>query len=372
MAITLGHLTDSDTSEGYAEASVRLLDDVLKELNSIRMSLSLFSGLTGVGWALSYLDGRVMDFDGEDPAVAIDQLLLENLGRWTEPLVFDLIGGLVGFGVYALERLPRPDAEESLTYILKKLAASSIELDEGLSWFTGPRWLSSDARLRHPEGYYDLGMAHGAAGVIGFLADVVAAGIEKETALPLLEGAVSWLLSQKITSNESSTFPSLVALNSGPVPARSAWCYGDPGIAISLVRAALVTGNLEWKSQGVDIGLQAARRPLQETGIRDGGLCHGAAGLGHIFGRLFQMTQQKAFKEAATFWFEKTLHLRQDGQGIAGFSVWRALSEHSYGWTSDPGFLTGAAGIALALHSAYSLVDPEWDRVLLTSLPRSV
>jgi lantibiotic biosynthesis protein len=34
-------------------------------------------------------------------------------------------------------------------------------------------------------------------------------------------------------------------------------------------------------------------------------------------------------------------------------------------WTGDPGFLTGAAGIGLALLAAVSPVEPEWDRLLL-------
>ena len=36
---------------------------------------------------------------------------------------------------------------------------------------------------------------------------------------------------------------------------------------------------------------------------------------------------------------------------------------------SEPGFLTGAAGIALALLAAVSDVEPAWDRVLLVSIP---
>jgi hypothetical protein len=36
---------------------------------------------------------------------------------------------------------------------------------------------------------------------------------------------------------------------------------------------------------------------------------------------------------------------------------------------ADPGFLTGAAGIGLALLAATSPVEPAWDRVLLASVP---
>jgi hypothetical protein len=35
----------------------------------------------------------------------------------------------------------------------------------------------------------------------------------------------------------------------------------------------------------------------------------------------------------------------------------------------DPGLLTGAAGIALALPAAITPVEPAWDRMLLVSIP---
>jgi hypothetical protein len=36
-------------------------------------------------------------------------------------------------------------------------------------------------------------------------------------------------------------------------------------------------------------------------------------------------------------------------------------------WDADPGLLTGAAGIALALDAATSNREPEWDRFMLVS-----
>jgi hypothetical protein len=37
-------------------------------------------------------------------------------------------------------------------------------------------------------------------------------------------------------------------------------------------------------------------------------------------------------------------------------------------WRPESGFLTGSAGIGLALLAATTPVEPEWDRVLLTTL----
>jgi hypothetical protein len=38
-------------------------------------------------------------------------------------------------------------------------------------------------------------------------------------------------------------------------------------------------------------------------------------------------------------------------------------------WAADAGFLTGAAGIGLALLASVTSVEPEWDRLLLVAIP---
>ena len=63
----------------------------------------------------------------------------------------------------------------------------------------------------------------------------------------------------------------------------------------------------------------------------------------------------------------RTLELRQPGRGISGFSAYRLRSDGRVTWADDPGILTGAAGIALALLAATTPIEPAWDRMLLAS-----
>ena len=158
------------------------------------------------------------------------------------------------------------------------------------------------------------------------------------------------------------------------MPARLAWCYGDPGISLALLSAARAAGEPEWERQAVAVARAAATRPRDEGGVVDGGLCHGAAGLAHLYNRLFQATRDPFFKTEALAWIERLLALRRPGEGIAGWQAWRPIGEITgpdpeLGWVADPGFLTGAAGIGLALLGAISPVEPAWDRVLLSSAP---
>jgi hypothetical protein len=153
--------------------------------------------------------------------------------------------------------------------------------------------------------------------------------------------------------------------------ARSGWCYGDPGLAAALLLAAASVPDAWWKREAMAIALAAAARPAGGAGVVDASLCHGAAGLGHLYNRMFQATGEPALAAASGFWFQETLRTRRPGDGIAGFQPYHPPDGPPPNLPDRAGFLMGAAGIGLALLAACSPVEPEWDRVLLTSLPCS-
>ncbi len=152
-------------------------------------------------------------------------------------------------------------------------------------------------------------------------------------------------------------------------PSRLAWCYGDPGIAATLLATARAVGEPDWEKEAIAIGLHSAARPEATALIRDAGLCHGSAGLGHLFNRLYQATGEERFAEAARHWLLHVMSFQVRGEGVAGYRAWEVNPETKEpGWRPDAGFLEGATGIGLALLGAVSNVDPAWDRVLLLSV----
>jgi hypothetical protein len=226
-------------------------------------------------------------------------------------------------------------------------------------------------RRRHPEGYYNLGLAHGVPGVLALLGAACAAGIRKETARPLADGAAAWLLAQEGAAGEGAGFPVWLAPGAPRAPARVAWCYGGLGIAAALLVAARGVGNGEWEREAVRIGLAAAERDPEQAGVRDAGLCHGAAGNAHLFNRMAQATGEPRFARAARFWLARALEMRRPDRGIGGFQAFRSPGAgEPAGWVDEPGVLMGAAGIALALLAATTDVGPAWDRMLLVSARR--
>jgi hypothetical protein len=110
----------------------------------------------------------------------------------------------------------------------------------------------------------------------------------------------------------------------------------------------------------------AARRSLSGSGVTHPCLCHGSAGLAHIFSRFYQWTGQTEFREAALRWYRWTLDMRVQGTGIGGYRAEQAGAEESPALL-DSALLEGSLGIGLVLLAALDSTDPAWDRVLLLS-----
>ncbi|HEV2846169.1 MAG TPA: lanthionine synthetase C family protein [Thermoanaerobaculia bacterium] len=373
MALLFGYLARNGgpESERYVELTENFLDDAVEALSRVPMTASLYSGYLSVAWAAEHLD-RLLGAEedpGEDPNEEIDLELLGILAQspWTGH--YDLISGLVGFGVYALERLPRPTVVQCLEAVVDRLDEMAVEAREGVTWHTRQGLLPPYMREPMPQGFYNLGVAHGVPGVIALLGDVCRAGVRVEKARPLLDGAVRWLLAQRRPDDGGSCFATWLSPGVEPRPSRLAWCYGDPGIAAALLSAARAVGEESWEHEALAIATHSVRMPPEASGVVDAGLCHGAIGLGHLYNRLHQATGEEAFAEAARFWFGQGLDMRRPGQGVAGFTAWDAATGETAHWMDEPGFLTGAAGIGLALLAAISDVEPKWDRVLLVSVP---
>jgi hypothetical protein len=347
----------------------RLLDSAMTEAAASPLDPSLYGGLTGLGWATEHLRDRLTETDADGVCGEIDESLGELLLRSPWRGDYDLIRGLVGFGVYALERLPRPAAAANLEHVIDRLAESAEEQPDGLTWWTDPARLPPEARERAPRGYYDLGLAHGVPGVIALLGRACAAGVAVGKARPLLGGAARWLLARQPA--DGSGFGSHVepGTMAPTAPARLAWCYGDLGIAAALLGAARCVAEPAWERAARAAARRAAARPPEQSGVRDAGLCHGSAGAGHLFNRLYQATGDEALAAAARFWFRRTLELRQPGRGVAGFVAHRPPRPGQDGGADDPGLLEGAAGVALALLAATTSVEPTWDRMMLTAIP---
>ncbi len=365
LAVFFSYLDAARPGEGYADLGDARLERAIDQLASSLQRTGLYEGFVSIAWAVEHLRDRR---DPEDPNEEIDQILFKLLAAPPWHVGYDLTSGLAGIGAYALERWPGDLAAACLGRMCERLEEIAVPQETGLAWLT-PAWrLPSWQKEIFPEGMFDLGVAHGLPGVLPVLAQALALGAAPESARALLHGAVAYLLSRKLPAEESSSvFPSSWGPGVAPRVARTAWCYGDPGIAATLWITARAAGEPAWEAEALSLARTAARRPPEVCGVRDAGLCHGAAGLGHLFNRLYQATGEPELLAAARAWLARALDLWEPGKGVGGFVAWGADAADEPGWRDDPTLLTGAAGVALALLAAVSSVEPAWDRFLLLS-----
>jgi len=303
------------------------------------LPIGLFEGLAGIGWTAARLGPGALDPDWDRE---IEDALGDVAGDrpWTRQL--DLVFGLAGLALFALDRLPQPGARALLERVVARLEESAIAMPGGgIGFRTRPEHMKPERARRFPDGFFDLGLAHGAAGIAAVLARAAAAGVPG--ARPLCDGAVAWLLEQE----REWGFPDAVLPGVDPAPTRAAWCYGDPGVAAGLLAAARAVGSVEWERRALAAAHRAAARPMDECGVIDAGLCHGAVGLGHLFNRLYQATGSEALAAAAERWFARALEMEP---------------------LPDAGVLVGSAGLALALLAATGDRVPDWDGFLLLAL----
>jgi lantibiotic biosynthesis protein len=370
LAVMYAWLAKAGRSPQASDLARQCLDRAIESVATDPMGSSFWEGFVGVAWAAELVD-RLPASGDEDCNAAVDDVLLRLLSRplkW--PAAHDLVVGVTGLGVYALERYPRPSAIKCLRLVIEQLQQSAQRDKDGIYWWTPPTGMVDRlSQESYPLGRVDLGMAHGAAGAIGLLGALCGAGLDKATVRPLLEGAVKWLLTHAVGTEAGPTFPLWVAQGFDPVPARCAWCYGDPGVAAALLLAARGAETPSWEEQAVELACRAADRPAAMTGVISANFCHGAAGLAHLYNRLYQATEEPRLSRAALYWLERTLEFCHLAQSNGNLWV-EGSADPSQGPWNGIELVRGAAGVALVLLAAATPIEPLWDRMFLLSAPQ--
>jgi lantibiotic biosynthesis protein len=377
VALLMHYLGLATGREPALATAERLLERAIDGVAEDDVTAGLHGGLTGVAWVIAHVSGHAGDpreVEGADAVDSLDEALLEALAaheRW--PGDFDVVSGLVGIGVYGLERRRLPGGRELVDRVVHHLGRLARWTDRGAAFWRPPGFLGPALRDIYPAGCFDLGLAHGSAGVISWLADLHRASLADDGASHLLDGCVRWVLGQRVDGGQGSVFPSHVGADGRPKLARFAWCYGDPGVSLALYKAAGALRNADWRRGALDVARRAARFSHHEAHVADPGLCHGALGLAHIYNRLWQASGDDELPAAARSWYARALNM---GEPLGGLSAYRESSPADHaspadqarpdaGLIDEGSLLGGRAGMGLALLAAATAVEPGWDDLLL-------
>ncbi|GAA4095788.1 lanthionine synthetase C family protein [Actinomadura miaoliensis] len=295
------------------------------------------------------------------------------IGHWDG---FDVISGAAGLGRYLLGRHEHAGgaAGEALCEVLTTLVAVAMADDVEVEGVRVPAWWVEHgvtAERVDRGGHLNFGLAHGVCGPLALLACAWRAGVRVDRQDEAMGRIVALLDRWRHADDAGPTWPMAVNL-----PAlrdldhrferyREVWCYGAAGIARALYLAGTALGERRWQDEAH--AALAGVHALAGGAVRDHTLCHGWAGLLQIF---LRMAHDTASDDTAPHDYGAAVDMFA-GRILDGFDPdepfgFRYVHPTSMG-KNRPGFLEGAAGIALALH-CYATGRPPvtgWDTALL-------
>ncbi|MEV5380894.1 lanthionine synthetase C family protein [Streptomyces nondiastaticus] len=296
-------------------------------------------------------------------------------GECVTMAAYDVVSGLTGLGAQLLDDAPGRDALADVLAALVPLTVP-VRLKDGRTlpgW-----WTAQDPGPGYPPttpetGHANAGLAHGAPGPLALFALAWEQGVVvpgQETAMHTLAG---WLTDIRRHDERGTHWPralvlrpadgTAVAADDGPD--RPAWCYGGIGICRALYLAGRALDIPEWRNTalaGLRSELTRARREDHKEQA-DPGLCHGWGGVLHITWRMAHDTGDPCLHDLLP-----CLARRITDQAAPDEPFGLRHQTPPRGQTPDrTGFLTGAAGTALALDTFATNTAPAtgWDRALL-------
>ena len=360
IAIFLAYVNQLYNRADISEVMENSLHKCFKSLEANGSIHNYADGLAGICWGINHL--VIQNKIDADVNSLFEELELPLFSKSENDLnyhFFDFIHGGLGAGIYALNRLHDAKAINHIIKAINFIYQSAEMIDGDVKWKT---IIEVGENLEKTE--YNLGLSHGMPSIIWFLCKSYDANIETQKCSTLINGSINWLLKQKLSAQSISLFPSAVESSRKKKHSRLGWCYGDLGIASTIWQAGKSLNNEQLKQEAIAIMLHNVKRnDFSANGIFDAGLCHGTAGIAHIFNRFYFETKMPIFKETASFWINETLKMASHKDGLAGFKTMR----DNVGLVNEYNLLEGIAGIGLALYSHITDEEPTWDRCLLLS-----
>lgn len=353
--------------EPFTDHGFEMLADLFDDVNE-RMESSNFtegaSGLAGIGWVMEHLaQNGFLEMETQEILEAVDPLIGNLMNLDVEKENFELICGALTKGLFFLNRLYVPDSGVTLARMVELTAE---KLENAPAGGLRIQQTLKDENMR--EVYVtNLGMTNGLSGMACYLSRLYEQGIAPQQTRALINGLTTCILShEQDPEKHLSYFPAWVVGDSSPSESRLAWCYGDLGMAMGLWQIAAITADKELEQKALQIGsVTTRRRDLKRNAVQDAGMCHGTAGNGHLYNRLYHYTGKPEFKEAALYWFEETLKMATFEDGYGRFKSWKGRKMG--GWHNLADIVDGVSGIGLALLAALSDIEPKWDRMFLLS-----
>lgn len=323
--------------EKYTDLAGILLQKAVANTTKDYQGHNYYKDLAELGIFLEYmLANELIDSDTNQLLSTIDStqakwmaesLAAENLDPYN--------GALVG-GLYFLSRSRSTDeAYEHLKNLTESIMKLSVEEGGGLYWYS---------TLKGSKEVY-LGISHGLAAILIFVCRMYELKVFPEACRKTIKGAIYYLLLQRRDDDKKGYyFPDIVGKDAGKT--KLSLCYGDLGVGYSLLRAAEVLKDESIKQTAIQILIHSARRRSPEDSlVKDSSILYGASGVALMFDKVYALTNNFTFSEAANYWYEKVPTYATHEDSPAGYKSRYNQNFHH----TNISFKEGIAGIGCTL-----------------------
>lgn len=354
----------------YSKSIDTHLDKLLKfidcyEINE-EMHQSMAGGYPSIQLILYYLSENNLAQIDIETINSIDEISIIATELQLSINNFDLLYGATGLlHQLNLSKTARINSDLLVNFFVSILYKRKVNQNQ-----IGIVWEDYYYRTRENDFGVNLGLAHGIMGILKLLLSLydTTANTTKETIRNMAIGICDFMFTiaskELILKKENAIFGGYFIPNNlkRDSNSRLGWCYGDLSIGYILYQAGKTFKN----QKVIDFALEileytTKRRTLDETMVYDAGICHGSAGVAHIYNRIWHYTKLPIFKDATDFWIGRTLDFAIHDDGVAGYKKYNPIQKN---YENDFGLLEGSSGIGLVLLS-YITGDFSWDYCLM-------
>lgn len=381
MALCFGVAAKQTQTQSFYSTAFKYAKAAFDGINSGGFSsVGLFGGISGMAYVFKYLS------DIEDRYVKIsevfDQKVQEQLEATLKNIdkaggehssVYDLIGGLTGLCNYLLLSAKYDNKSYALLRDVLDLFKFWSNIEKSLGFHTSS--LNSTGYEKSTDEKYNsvslnLGLAHGIAGPLSLLSFANNMGLtvpdDKDTASNIFR-----MIEKSTWSSEYGLevpgvyFPEVTVDRVEKHITRSAWCYGNPGVARAISLAGISFGEQEWVALSGDLAVSICNKPLEALQIEAPILCHGRLGTSLILKRMSEDYSSDYLSDLCKNKSEELLETV-----IAEFKDDTASGYYNYSSSIDPyediSIMDGSVGIMMALLTYYKR-EPQltWEQILL-------
>ncbi|WP_347219350.1 lanthionine synthetase LanC family protein [Chryseobacterium sp.] len=323
----------------YSKVVNDYIDHFYSDIEQGIISSSYSRGISGICLGIGYVHHhhkKPFDFVSK----SIDEYLSDEVDEYLSTQNFDFLHGALGIGFYFIERAKEGNkiALKALKNILKKLNESKISNDKGEITFLNFNKVS------------DISLSHGLSAILLFLCKLIEIDFPgKNIAHDLSIQIIRYILSQKIDRQlYGSQFP-YTSIENSVKGSRLAWCYGDLGICMALLKASEIIKNQELYQEALEILLyNTQRKDLTKNLVQDSAICHGTSGISLIYHVLNQKYKISEFGECEQFWLHKTVELYHKKDSNENLSL-----------------LEGLSGTGLVLLNSFYNTGTQWSHLFL-------